>query len=93
MQAPGRRRQAAADDGGHGRAGQVYPIKPTLKAPGTERLKLKYEEQLSNFGFKFKFRRYSMATEHPSNVAIALSQEKITLNEVGRCRLTLSNPS
>ena len=37
---------------------QVDPIKPTLKAPGTERLKLKYEELLSNFGFKFKLRRY-----------------------------------
>ena len=43
---------------------QVAPIKPTLKAPGTERLQLKYEELLSNFGFKFNLRRYSkMAKE------------------------------
>jgi hypothetical protein len=32
-------------------------MKPVLKAPGTERLKLKYEELLSNFGFKFNLRR------------------------------------
>jgi len=38
---------------------QVDPIKPTLKAPGIERLKLKHEELLSNFGFKFNLRRYT----------------------------------
>jgi len=43
-----------------GRAVQVDPIKPTLKAPGTERLKLKHEELLSHFGYKFKMRRYSL---------------------------------
>jgi hypothetical protein len=42
-----------------GWAVQVDPIKPTLKAPGTDRLKLNYEELLSNFGFKFDLRRYS----------------------------------
>ena len=35
---------AAADV--NGRAVQVAPIKPTLKAPGTERLKLNHEELL-----------------------------------------------
>jgi hypothetical protein len=44
-----------------GRAVRVDPIKPTLKAPGTERLKLKYEELLSNFGLKFNSRRYISA--------------------------------
>jgi len=38
----------------HGRAVQVDPIKPTLKAPGTKRLKLKYDKLLSNFAFKFQ---------------------------------------
>ena len=38
---------------------QVDPIKPTLKAPGTERLRLKYGEPLSNFAFKFNLRRYT----------------------------------
>ena len=40
---------------------QVKPIKPTLKAPGTKRWKLKYDELLSSFAFKFNLRRYSMA--------------------------------
>jgi len=34
-------------------------MKPTLKAPGTEHLKLKYDVPLSNFAFKFHLRRYT----------------------------------
>jgi len=34
-------------------------MKPTLKAPETKRLKLKYDELPSNFAFKFNLRRYS----------------------------------
>ena len=49
----------------HGRAAQVDPMNPTLKAPGTKRLKLKNDELLSNFGFKFNLRRYIMAGEVP----------------------------
>ena len=37
---------------------QVDPIKPTLKAPGTKRLKLTYHKLLSSFAFKFNLRRY-----------------------------------
>ena len=37
---------------------QIDPIKPTLKAPATERLKLKHYELLSNVAFKFNLRRY-----------------------------------
>jgi hypothetical protein len=37
---------------------QVDPIKPTLKAPGTVRLKLKYDEPLTKFAFNFNLRRY-----------------------------------
>jgi hypothetical protein len=64
----GGHRQAARQPGGQapdgvpqarGRAAQVDPIKPTLKAPGTKRLKLKYDEPLSKFAFKFNLRRYS----------------------------------
>jgi hypothetical protein len=40
---------------------QVDPIKPTLKAPGTKRLKLQYDEPLSNFAFNFNLRRYTPA--------------------------------
>ena len=42
-----------------GRAVQVEPMKPMLKAPGTKRLKLKYDEPPSNITFKFNLRRYS----------------------------------
>jgi len=38
---------------------QVVHIKPVLKAPGYILLKLRYDEQLSNFGFNFNLRRYS----------------------------------
>jgi len=37
---------------------QVDPIKPTLKAPGSKRLKLKYDELPSNSAFIFNLRRY-----------------------------------
>jgi hypothetical protein len=43
-------------------------MKPTLKASGTQRLKLKYDEQLSTFAFKFNLRRCA--------VALFLSQKK-----------------
>jgi len=46
-----------------GRAVQVDPMKPMLKARGTERLKLEYDESPSNFAFKSKFRRYSKESE------------------------------
>jgi len=38
---------------------QVDPIKPTMKAPGTQALKLQYHKLLSTFAFKFNLRRYS----------------------------------
>ena len=44
-----------------GRAVQVDPIKPVLKAPGTMRLKLKYGKLLSSFAVKSNLRRYSLA--------------------------------
>ena len=37
---------------------QVDPIKPKLKAPGTKRLKLKYDKLLSSSAFKFNLHRY-----------------------------------
>ena len=39
---------------------QVDPIKPTLKAPVTKRLKLNCDEPLSNFAFKIILRRYNL---------------------------------
>jgi hypothetical protein len=38
---------------------QVDPFRPTLNAPGPERLKLNYDELLSSFAFNFNLRRYS----------------------------------
>ena len=43
---------------------QVDPIKPTLKAPGTKRLKLECDKPLSNFAFKFNLRRYTKISPH-----------------------------
>ena len=37
---------------------QLVPIKPTLKAPVTKRLKLKYDKLLSSFAFNFNLRHY-----------------------------------
>jgi hypothetical protein len=39
---------------------QVDPIKPKLKPPGTERLKLNCGDALSNVAFKFNLRRYTV---------------------------------
>jgi hypothetical protein len=40
---------------------QVDPLKPKLKALGTQPLKLEYDELLSEFAFKFNLRCYSAA--------------------------------
>ena len=37
---------------------QVEPIRSTLKAPGSERLKLECNDLLSSFAFKFSLRPY-----------------------------------
>ena len=42
-----------------GRAVQVDPVKPKLKAAGTKRLKLTCDAPLSDFAFKYKLRRYT----------------------------------
>ena len=42
-----------------GKAVQVDPIKPASKAPGSERLKLKCGDLLSNVAFKLNLRRYT----------------------------------
>jgi len=42
-----------------GRAVQVDPMKPTLKAPGSERLKLECDDLLSNVVVEFNLRHYT----------------------------------
>jgi len=53
----------AGDDvrrhGAQGKALQVDPIKPTLKLPGTKRLKLNCDILLSTYAFKFNLRRHT----------------------------------
>ena len=82
---------------------QVDPIKPTLKAPGTERLKLKCDEPLSNFAFKFNLRRYLQQLAVDNIYPDTGSRKRILRHlsmcdtdshpdKVERCRLTLPNP-
>ena len=75
---------------------QLDPIKPTLKAPGTERLKLIYDELLSSFAFNFNLRRYSQGTlryligEAMYGGRVSDSYDRRILNTylVGRCWFT-----
>ena len=48
---------------------QVDRIKPTLKAPATKRLKLKYDQPLSNFAFHFNLRHHNAALARLAEVA------------------------
>jgi len=57
--------------GVRGKAVQVDPTKPTLKAHGTKRLKLKFALLLSNFAFKFNLRRYDEEVEDAVEVLYA----------------------
>ena len=42
---------------------QVDPIKPTLKAPRIQRLKLIRDDPLSNLALNFNLRRYTKAAQ------------------------------
>jgi len=56
---PGNGAHPAPEAGDQGEAVQVNPMKPKLKTPGSERLKLKCDHPLSRFAFKFNLRRYT----------------------------------
>ena len=75
-----------------GRAVQVDPIKPTLKAPGTTRLKLQYDGPLSKFAFKFNLRQYNPGEVLAACNTIDSCFSLFDADQIGRCRLTLSNP-
>ena len=65
----------------HGRAAQAEPMKTMLKAPGTTRLDLAYDKLLSNFGFNFKLRRYTMVlAEDPQEAGRGLHSFTFQLN-------------
>ena len=51
--------------GTNGRAVQVDPMKPTLKAPGTKPLKLEHDEPLSSFAFKINLCHYTTGAASP----------------------------
>ena len=87
-----------------GKAVQADPVKPTLKAPGIELSKLKYDESLTTFAFKFNLRRYkwdkyivpqslkpglNFIAHHWGRYGMLEMRRRL---KVGRCRLTLSNP-
>jgi hypothetical protein len=67
-------------------------MKPTLKVPGTERLKLKYDRLLSNLPFKFDLRRYIVALDYDEAKHASAACRGAHCIEVGRCKMTLSNP-
>jgi len=49
---------------------QVDPIEPTLKAPGYELLKLKYDDLLSTFDFKYDLRHHSKVFLRAGQMAV-----------------------
>ena len=69
----------------YGKAVQVEPMKPTLKAPGSTCLKLKYDEPPSEFAFKFNLRRYTMAS-----TVDGLDEAYDGLNTTECCTVTVS---
>jgi hypothetical protein len=85
----------SGDGGDDGRAVQFDPIKPTLKAPETKRLKLRYDGPLSNLAFKLNLCHHTtvtaLATVATMEAAAATTTAAVTA--VRRCRLTPSNPS
>jgi len=61
---PGQGQQEQELEQKQGRPVQVEPIEPMLKAPGTKRLKLRYDESLSNFAFNFNLHRYNKGNDN-----------------------------
>jgi len=51
-----------------GKVVQVDPINPMSKPPGSKHLKLKCDELLSSFAFKFNLRRYTVAAAVLTNL-------------------------
>ena len=59
-------------------------MRPTLRAPGYDSLKQENDKLLSNLGFNFNLRRYTMGS--------AMGGADLSGVGVGRCRLTASKP-
>jgi hypothetical protein len=65
-------------------------MKPTLKAPGSERLKLKCDEALSNFAFNYHSRRYDLAVLDGRDGSTPL--HLVSRCKLNRCKPTLKAP-
>ena len=75
-----------------GRAVQVEPMKPVLKAPGSTLLRLRCDGPLSNFAFKFNSRRYTQgrraecgdAPTHVHGRGLRSSTSQLNLSRFGQ---------
>ena len=65
-----------------GRAVKLYPIKPTLKAPGIKHLKLTYDKPLSKFALKFNLRCYSPVPVDKSVVGLMAKDTEPVIEQV-----------
>jgi hypothetical protein len=70
---------------------QVDPIKPTLKPPGTKRLKLNYDQVLSNSAFEFILRRYTKAAGGAGGGHLGGKLERMLLAGVGEAGRELAD--
>jgi hypothetical protein len=73
-----------------GRAAQVEPIKPTLKLPGTKRLKLECDEPISKFALKFNLRRYNPASGSKTPLTDSIRQMTATAGGISFAKLQAS---
>jgi len=71
---------------------QLDPINPTLTAPGTNLLTVKYVESLSTFAFNSNLRRYSeIAEEGARSLGVGVATLTIALSEERLARRSLLN--
>jgi hypothetical protein len=68
---------------GGGRAVQVHPIKPVLKAPGSMLLKVRCDEPLSNVAFNFNLRCYSVGVASSEIFELDISSEAAAESKAG----------
>ena len=81
---------------------RIDPIEPTLKAPGTKRLKLKCDKLLSSLGFNFNLRRYAKAavttsrdaaTNTGTDTATATAPGAVTASRAAACSPVAPSPA
>jgi hypothetical protein len=64
-------------------------MKPMLKPPGTERLKLDFDELLSSFAFQFNLRRYNLGWHEPQDKALIFTGRSENDFRSGQADITL----